>query len=154
MHVVACVWSPLSRPNPSITAQVRCESFNTPCPGLNSAGGYFWMAGFHNGTITAFCCSDSARVDGMGWWWTNGQQEKKTHFQTEVVRLSPVTVRMYCGSLVSQPLILSVRAFNLFGIAAPKSSRIASPRRHLPVLDSAWQSRQIEKRRPMYACLL
>lgn len=38
------------------------------------------MAGFGNETIPAFPYSDSARVDGMGRWWTSGWEKKNGTF--------------------------------------------------------------------------
>lgn len=157
LHVAyVCVWSPLSRPNPSVSTWVRSEAFETPSQHEGLLGRYFWMAGlFDNGTITAFCCSDSARVDGMGRLWTNGR-EKKTQCRDSA---QPCHCSHAC-SLVSESVSQSsVRALDLVGIVAPKRSRITPYKsryasKHLPVLDCARQSREIEKRKSMCAWLL
>lgn len=86
------------------------------------------MAGFRNGTIAAFSCSDSARVDGHGRWWTNGR-EKKTHFHIAVVGSA---LSLFACSLVSQSHIRQCGAFCPFDIAARDLESMCKPKYKSP----------------------
>lgn len=82
---VACVCVVAVKPTESTCIRPDASPLQHTLTKRNSAGGYFWMAGYGNETIPAFPCSDSARVDGMGRWWTSGREKKNMHFDTAIV---------------------------------------------------------------------